>query len=124
MYQGVARLYLSRAMDYYRRCIALNDEVSCAAYLNRSYGKWIVDVSNEEVAAIMEEVHSRCSPMEYTFIYCLLCVGAQCHLQPNESMIRHIESCLKRLSMRDELRETVLSILRRAMETDSEVLCS
>jgi hypothetical protein len=120
----MARLYLGRAMDYYRRCIALDDEVSCAAYLSRSYGRWIVEIGDDEVAAVMDEVNSKCSPMEYSFMYCILCVGVQCHLQPSESMIRHVESCLGRLSMRSELRESLLYMLRKAMEIESEISCT
>ncbi|MGC8607729.1 MAG: hypothetical protein ACP5GZ_07890 [Vulcanisaeta sp.] len=117
-------IYIVRAMNELRRCLAVYDEFECTAYINKTYGTWMVRLSNDEANAILSEASRSCTQVEGSFLYCIFCVGSQCSMEPSESVIKYIIDCLDRLSIKQGVKDTLKNMLNKAMEVNSEVACS
>ena len=116
-------IYIARAMEEFRRCLALYDEFECAAYLNRTYGTWMVRLSNDEANAILNEASKNCTQVEGSLLYCVFCIGSQCSMEPSESVSKYIIECLDKLNVKQGVRDALRNIINKAMEIGSEVAC-
>ncbi len=117
-------IYIVRAMNELRRCLALYDEFECSAYLNRTYGTWMVRLSSDEANAILNEASKVCTQVESSFLYCIFCVGSQCSMEPSESVAKYIIDCLDKLNIKQGVRDALRNMLNKAVEINSEVACT
>lgn len=101
----------------------VSDEFECLSYLNSNYGTWFVNVNNNLVNDILNQAMDKCSQVENSFLYCILCMGSQCRMQPSETMINYIRSCLNKLSIDTKMRDSIMNILNKALEKSSDILC-
>ncbi len=117
-------IYIVRAMDDFRRCLAVYDEFECSVYLNRTYGTWFIRLGNDEANAILNEASRVCTQMEGSFLYCIFCVGSQCNMEPSGSTVKYIIECLDKLGIRQDVKDALRNMLNKAVEVNTEIACS
>lgn len=101
----------------------ISDEFECMSRVNNSYGTWFINVSDQLVSDLLKQAMDKCSQVENSFIYCIFCMGSQCRLQPSESMVNYVRSCLEKLNVESKVKDSIINMLNRALAKSTDIVC-